>query len=151
MSPPGDDDRTAGVELRVEEPPHPRDAEAVVQGLVASNTRAVAVQAGWERRELGVLARRSGRVVGGALGQAAWAWLYVGRLWVTETLRGAGLGWRLMDELESAARARGCVGAWLDTFSFQARPFYESIGYSPFGELADFPPGHARTYLWKRL
>lgn len=148
---PADAGRAAGVELRVEEPPDPRDAEVVVGGLVAANARAVAVQEGWERRELGVLARRGATVVGGALGQTAWAWLYVGRLWVTEALRGAGLGGSLMAELESAAKARGCVGAWLDTFSFQARPFYESIGYSPFGELADFPPGHARTFLWKRL
>jgi len=40
---------------------------------------------------------------------------------------------------------------WLDTFSFQARPFYERLGFSLFGALAGYPPGSARHFLVKRL
>src|SRR6516165_7091346 len=40
--------------------------------------------------------------------------------------------------------------AWLDTFSFQARGFYEKLGYEEFGRL-DYPPGHHRHFLRKRL
>jgi hypothetical protein len=39
----------------------------------------------------------------------------------------------------------------LDTFSFQARGFYEKLGYCVFGTLDDYPPGHSRFYLTKRL
>jgi hypothetical protein len=46
---------------------------------------------------------------------------------------------------------RGCVGVWLDTFSFQARGFYEKLGYRVFGEVADYPPGHTRHFLKKSL
>ncbi|MDB5536981.1 MAG: Acetyltransferase family protein, partial [Devosia sp.] len=43
------------------------------------------------------------------------------------------------------------VGIWLDTFSFQARPFYEKLGYSVFGTIPDYPPGGARYFLSKTL
>jgi hypothetical protein len=39
----------------------------------------------------------------------------------------------------------------LETHSFQARPFYEKCGYKVFGTLEDYPPGHAKFFLRKRL
>jgi hypothetical protein len=39
----------------------------------------------------------------------------------------------------------------LETLSFQARGFYERYGYSVFGELDDFPPGHRKYFLKKNL
>jgi hypothetical protein len=39
----------------------------------------------------------------------------------------------------------------LDTYNFQARPFYERAGYTVFGELPDHPPGGAKYYLAKRF
>ncbi len=62
-----------------------------------------------------------------------------------------GLGKELLRRAEDEARACGCVGAHLDTFSFQARGLYEKQGYAAFGALPDCPPGHARFFLSKRL
>lgn len=45
----------------------------------------------------------------------------------------------------------GYTGVFLDTFSFQARPFYKRQGYRVFGSIEDHPPGHARQFLMKRL
>ncbi|RQX83694.1 hypothetical protein DF034_05110 [Burkholderia anthina] len=39
----------------------------------------------------------------------------------------------------------------LDTFDFQARTFYEKRGYVRFGELPDYPVGHTRIFLTKKL
>ena len=47
--------------------------------------------------------------------------------------------------------ARGCRYAHLDTFSYQARPFYDRLGYRLFGELENYPPGHSRFFLRKQL
>ena len=66
-------------------------------------------------------------------------------------LRRQGLGKELLRRAEDEARACGCVGAHLDTFSFQARGLYEKQGYAAFGALPDCPPGHARFFLSKRL
>jgi len=56
----------------------------------------------------------------------------------------------LMGQAEGRARERGCHSTWLDTFSFQARGFYEKLGYEEFGRL-DYPPGHYRHFMRKRL
>ena len=70
---------------------------------------------------------------------------------IPEDLRRDGLGASLLAQAEREARARGCHGAWLDTYSFQARGFYERQGYSVFGRIDDYPPGHCRYFLSKRL
>ncbi|MDN7902752.1 GNAT family N-acetyltransferase [Burkholderia diffusa] len=92
-----------------------------------------------------------GTVVGGLWGSTAFGWLHVDLLVVPESARGQGVGSRIMDLAEAEAVARGCHGAWLDTFDFQARPFYEKRGYVRFGELPDYPTGHARIFLTKAL
>jgi hypothetical protein len=52
---------------------------------------------------------------------------------------------------EAEAVRRGCHGAQLDTYSFQAQGFYEKLGYAVFGIVEDYPSGHSRIYLSKRL
>lgn len=86
---------------------------------------------------------------GGLLGHTHWGWLYVSHLWVDEAVRGQGFGAELLRRSEVEALRRGCRAAHLDTFSFQARGFYESHGYQVFGSLADFPPGHTRYFMRK--
>ena len=72
-------------------------------------------------------------------------------LFVPATLRGQGIGLALMASAEAEARKRGCRGALVDAFSFQAPRFYETIGFTLFGILQDFPPGHDRHYFFKRI
>lgn len=90
-------------------------------------------------------------VVGGVSGYLNWNWLQVSLLWVDSNLRGAGYGKQLMEKLEETGRDKGCENAQVDTFSFQARAFYESLGYEVFATLDDYPPGHSRHYLKKAL
>ena len=52
---------------------------------------------------------------------------------------------------EAEARRRGCRMAWLDTYDFQARAFYERHGYTMFGELDGLANGHRRHFMKKRL
>ena len=92
-----------------------------------------------------------GEVLGGLLGQIWGGWLHITYLWVAEPARSSGRGRALMQSAETYAIERGCVGAFLSTFSFQARPFYEKLGYAVFGTLEGVPPGHSHFYLEKRF
>lgn len=91
------------------------------------------------------------RIAGGIIGETHWDWLYVNLLFVVEDHRGRGHGRKLLAAAEEEARGRGAQSAYLDTFSFQAPGFYEKLGYEVFGVLPDFPPGHERLYMVKRL
>lgn len=103
-------------------------------------------------RPIGVFAREaSARVTAGAYGFTSWNWLHISLVWVSPVLRGQGVGRQIITSIEDAARARGCTHAHLDTFSFQARPFYEKLGYQLFAVLEDYPPGHQRFFLRRRL
>ena len=56
-----------------------------------------------------------------------------------------------MRRAETEALARQCHHAWLDTFAFQARGFYERLGYQCFGTLDDYPVGSSRYFMSKPL
>ncbi|MCL2170378.1 MAG: GNAT family N-acetyltransferase [Defluviitaleaceae bacterium] len=92
------------------------------------------------------------RVVAGIIADVyLWKILSIDILWVDEEYRGRGYGEMLMNDTENAAREFGCTLSHLDTFDFQAREFYEKIGYTIFGTLEDCPEGHKRYYMSKKL
>ena len=92
-----------------------------------------------------------GNLVGGVSGRTLYRWLLIEVVWVHEDLRGAGLGARLMAMAEAEAIGRGCIGAQVDTVTFQAPGFYRKLGYETVGTVEGFPPGYARHYFSKRL
>ena len=56
-----------------------------------------------------------------------------------------------MQSAEAYAQSRGAVGVTLETHSFQARPFYERLGYQVFSTLDGYPSGHSKFFLKKVL
>ena len=120
----------------------------------ATHKRAEARYAGDARKlhRLNIFAHdQRGQLIGGIYGFTDRGWLRIEVLVVKDDRRGQGLGTRLLSAAESAARARGCHAAWLDTFSFQALPFYEKQGYTVFGALENYPTGHTRYFARKML
>lgn len=135
--------------LTIEDAPRAADVEGLAAGLTTHalpHTRVPGFKplGAWLRDERGAL-------VGGAYGYVNWNWLFINLVWLSESLRGGGHGRRLILALEQAARERGCAYAHLDTFSYQARPFYKKLGYEVFGTLDDYPPGHQRFFMKKAL
>jgi GNAT superfamily N-acetyltransferase len=94
---------------------------------------------------------REKKVVGGVIGLAFGGWLYVSLLWVEESLRNKGNGTKLLKMIENEAVKLGCKHSHLDTYSFEARPFYEKHGYTLFATLDNYPEGHSKYFLKKTL
>jgi len=113
-------------------------------------------------RELGVFMEdENGKKQAGIVAETVGNWMYIQMLWVDESLRGKDVGTQLITEAEEEAKARGCRYSLVDTFSFQARPFYERMGYSMQMALEDYiadsrapqdaPSTHTRFFLTKSL
>lgn len=98
-----------------------------------------------------VLRNENGKILGGMWGYINWNWLSINLVWLSEDLRGSGYGKKLLLALEAEARQRGCQFAHLDTFSYQARPFYEKMGYEVFATLENYPPDQQRFFMKKTL
>ena len=137
------------VQMRIDVDATADDAAVILRGLREFNEVRLGPA---DEQPVRIVARDdSGALVGGLLGHTRWQWMYVGTLWVVDSARGKGLGTRLMLAAEELARSRGCTHVSLDTFEYQARPFYEKLGYKLFGTLEGYPPGYRQFYLTKQL
>ena len=92
-----------------------------------------------------------GSIAGGLWAHTLFGWLHIEMMVVPEALRFRGLGSALLAAAEAEARQRGCLGAIVDTFSFQAGPFYRKMGFHKYAVLEDCPRGHQRLFFKKRL
>ena len=120
-----------------------------MNGLLAYNA---SFHAAPQEKKLAVYAQaEDGRLVAGLLGQTNHGWLHVGWLWVSEELRQQKIGTELMRRAEAEALERECHHAHLTTLDFQARGFYERLGYTVFGVLDDYPRPHKRLLMQKQL
>ncbi len=126
--------------------------DVLVAGFEAVNGPFVGPHGGKPIR-LMVFRDGEGAPCGGLLGHCYAGWLHVLMFWLPADLRRDRLGADLLRRAERWAQGKGCAGAYLDTLSWQARPFYETQGYRLFGELPDHPPGsgHRRFFLMKRF
>ena len=136
------------MQIEVTAAPSVSDREVILGGLLAF----IHTEAGVVGTPSAVLVRdEAGAVVGGLTGRTLAAWLFVELLWLPEELRGTGLGTRVMLAAEAEAMRRGCLGAHLDTYDFQAPGFYRKLGYEVFGSIEDHPLGHTRFWMRKRF
>ncbi len=138
------------MELTVTQTVTPEDQEELLNGLRVYNSQFIDAS-GWGR--LGVYARdENGKMTGGLIADQKGEWLCIQYLWVSDAMRGSGLGTKLMAAAEHQAKEMGCLNAMVDTVSFQALPFYQKKGYQLKMTLEDFPQkGMQRHYLAKAL
>jgi GNAT superfamily N-acetyltransferase len=94
---------------------------------------------------------QEGRIVGGAQGDLWGRSAHIAAMWVAEEHRGKGHGSALLRAVEHYAAAQGQRLSYLETTSFQARPFYEKLGYQQFGELPGIDDQCTLYFLRKHL
>ena len=135
--------------LELDEHPSEDDLRELVDGVRVYN-RAIT---GHERpRAVAYFLRDdAGHIVGGAHGDLWGSSVHIAAMWVAESHRGKGHGAALLKAVESYAVSHEHVLAYLETTSFQARPFYESLGYRVFGELVGIAEGCTLFFLRKEL
>lgn len=113
------------------------DKELIIQHLKLHNTPFLNRQR-WG--ELFILARDENEaIVGGLIAEQEEDWIFIKYLWVEEQYRHQQLGTQLLHQLEQAAKELKCTHMMVETFSFQAKPFYERQGFSVRMTLEDCP------------
>lgn len=126
----------------------PSEAEiSVVQNGLRSHNTAFFDES--EHTGLAVFHEVNGEIKAGLTGDIIGNWLRIKYLWVDKSLRGQRIGTALMRQAQESARERGAKFAQVDTFSFQARPFYLKMGFEEVLTLESYPRTHERIYFRK--
>ena len=136
------------VEFQVEDLPDLVDIELLETRIRHEASAAMALG---NEVDLAIFVREEGELVAGISG---WTWgdcCELQSLWVQPSLRGRGLGSKLIAAAEAEAAARGCVQTVHFTYEFQARTLYERNGYRLVARVKDFPSGTDALWYHKRL
>lgn len=136
-------------DLTFDTDPNPADIGVLEDRLYEFNMQATGHTDG---QLYGIFLRdANGAVIGGADGWTWGATCYVRHLYLPETMRGQGLGTKLMDLIEHEALARRCAMIVLESHDFQAPDFYRSRGFVATGSVEGYPRGHRNFTFVKRL
>lgn len=92
-----------------------------------------------------------GNVIAGAAARSFGDWLLLDTLWVSQELRGQGVGRQILEKVEEVGKARGCTQCLLDTLDFQAKPFYEKYGYKVAWVQEGYPKTGCKYFMTKIL
>jgi GNAT superfamily N-acetyltransferase len=136
--------------ILMEEQHHEEEAAVLVTGLLETANEAL----GHPRMRLSYAATvrdDAGNIQGGLSAQSFWGWLYIVALAVEPAYRGKGYGRQLMESAEAWGVRENCRHAWLMTMTFQAKGFYEHLGYALFAALEDYPAAESRLFFRKSL
>ncbi|MBN9089272.1 MAG: GNAT family N-acetyltransferase [Reyranella sp.] len=129
--------------------PEAGDVAVISQGLGAYNVEQSGIR---DYKPLAVLVKgAAGQTIGGISGRSSLGLLFLDLVYLPKTVRGGGLGSRLLAMAEEEGRKRGCKRAVLYTISFQAPDFYKRHGWRVFGEIPCDPPGTSRIFMTKEL
>lgn len=137
------------LKFEITDDPSEKDVDILRDGILSSLPESMEPS---NRKPFAVFLRNDeNEIVAGISGRTWWRWLDISCLWVREDLRDQDIGTKLIQQAEEIGRERQCTSALVDTLDVQARDFYEKLGYRVWGALDDFPEGHKRYYLSKKL
>ncbi|KPI87412.1 acetyltransferase family protein [Leptomonas seymouri] len=105
----------------------------------------------YNRREFAMTAKTKENALAGAiLGYTNYNEAHIAMLAVNPECSVRGTGTTLLKACETAARTKyDCNRMALETFCWQARPFYEKYGFEVFGVQRNQPKGHEKYFMEK--
>ena len=89
------------------------------------------------------------KLIGGAVGIVRFGWYFLEELWIDEKYRRKDIGTMLIGKIEKCAKENKAIGVRMETWNFQARGFYEKMGYEVYATFEDCPPGTINYFLKK--
>lgn len=105
----------------------------------------------YQEKEFNFVAYDDNKLIGGAIGFIKYDWYFLDMLYIDEKYRKGKIGTSLINELENFAFKKKLIGIRTDTWDFQAKEFYEKMGFNLFGELKDCPLGTINYFFEKKL
>ena len=139
--------------IQLDVSPTAEDLDVIGRGIKAFNRNHLPDEVVFEEDTRFVVFAKNedGAVVGGIRALAYWNYCLIELLWLSTEIRRRGIGSQLIQQVEAYARDKGFEYIRTETVSFQAKPFYEKMGYEVYGELTDYPKGHTTYCLVKAL
>ncbi|HSX84356.1 MAG TPA: GNAT family N-acetyltransferase [Cellvibrio sp.] len=132
--------------------PSPEDAAVLLKGLVDYNNTQNPELLNEHSTKLFLFVRNNkNNIIGGLRASGHWNTLHIEIVWLDEAHRHQKIGTELMKKAEAFATERGYSNIFLDTTSWQAKGFYEKLGYELMATIPDRPKGCATYYFNKRL
>jgi GNAT superfamily N-acetyltransferase len=136
-------------DIEIRDTAAPADELALRNALIEFNLAATGYRDG---RSLSCFLRDDANALVAGIDGFTWGgYAWVEYLWVSESLRGNGIGSRLLRAAEDEARRRGCRTIGLMTHEFQAPEFYPKHGYELHGAIDHTPVGYRQLLLQKSL
>ncbi|MBT3314263.1 MAG: GNAT family N-acetyltransferase [Anaerolineae bacterium] len=141
------------MKIELTQNPSKEDAKIISGGLVQFNHETIPDLEPQEATiNFSIFTRAAaGEITGGLRASCYWNILHIELIWVSEEARGHDIGSQMVKKAEAFAIENGFELALLDTTSWQAKPFYEKLGYEVIATLPDHPKGHALHFLTKKL
>lgn len=91
---------------------------------------------------IGCYAIENDEIIGGVVFYQEFNWMFVERTYIDSNNRGKGIGSKIFKELEKYCKENHLVGIRLSTWDFQAKSFYEKIGFNLIYQIKDCPIGN---------
>lgn len=115
------------------------------------NTKSAQNQDEYFEQEYNFIVYDSNQIIGGAIGFIKYNWYFLDLLYIDKEYRGKNIGTRLINEIEKLAKKKELIGVRMETWDFQAKEFYEKMGYEVYATFEDCPPGTIDNFLRKKF
>lgn len=128
------------------------DWNKVQQSLIDFNSEFMSTELTNKYEEICLVVKdEQDKICGGLNAVICWNFMEISMIFIDEEIRNYGYGRKLMEQVEQIALNEKCDFIKLDTLEFQAKEFYEKLGYKVFGEIENVAKKYKHYYMIKDL